>query len=47
MKNVDKTNGNVNYFDDIHEYRSIDGDEKYTSVTQLISKYTPPYDADF
>lgn len=45
--NIDKQNGKVCYNDEKQPYWNIANDEKYISVTTLISKFERPFDKDF
>ena len=46
-RNPDKINGNVYYYDDEHVYVDKDTNDKFTSVTTLIHKYTHEFDSVF
>lgn len=46
-KQVDKENDDVFYSDKEHIYMSKKDGAPYISVTQLIHRYTQPFDANF
>lgn len=44
---IDKQNGNVAFSEDTHTYWNVDDNEKYISVTTLISRYENEFDKEF
>lgn len=47
MRKADKVNGDVEFYEDTHEYINRKTNAKYVSVTTLIHEYTQPFDEEF
>ena len=47
MRKADKVNGDVEFYEDTHEYINKKTNAKYVSVTTLIHEYTQPFDEEF